>query len=212
MKILSRAQAIVEKAEHELRQLLSQAAAAGEYDCLVTLADGAKQLASLARAISQVDTDAMNGSRATLLPIGCLVPVAHEQLTVKAGADSITRKSRKREYPKFLRERNDLVKIGWSKREKSPYEHKAPKAVIVLLARTLVTAGRGGRRFTMDEILPLKQSAGEGDVPSYQTYLALAWFRVEGLVRQHGRQGYSFPDGIDVANEAERRWAKLPAR
>ena len=49
-------------------------------------------------------------------------------------------------------------------------------------------------------------------MPSYQAYLALAWFRVEALVTQHGRQGYSLPEGINLTNEAERRWDKLPAR
>jgi hypothetical protein len=43
-------------------------------------------------------------------------------------------------------------------------------------------------------------------------YLGLAWFRVEALVTQHGRQGYSLPEGVDLTNEAERSWDKLPAR
>ena len=123
-----------------------------------------------------------------------------------------TKREIRKEYPKFLKDKNDLVKIGWSKSEKSPYEHKAPKSVIGVLAQALMQAGRGGRRFAMDEILPLKQSGGDGDVPSYQAYLALAWLRVESLVTQHGRQGYSLPKGVNLPDEAERRWGKLPAR
>jgi hypothetical protein len=212
METLGRARAVIEKAEQELRQLLSEAAAAGEYDCLVTLADWAKQLAVLSEPTPSKLSPAALGS-ASAARVESAVPFGHKQLARRAGSKKTTRREfRKGEYPKFLREINDLVKIGWSKSEKSPYEHKAPKAVIGLLGQALMRAGRGGRRFSTDDILPLKQSAGDGEVPSYQAYLALAWFRVEALVTQHGRQGYSLPEGIDLMDEAERRWGKLPAR
>jgi hypothetical protein len=107
-------------------------------------------------------------------------------------------RSRKNEYPKFLREGQSLVKIGWSKSDKKPYEHRAPKRVLDVLVAALLELGQGGRRFTTDELLPLRD--GKDDIPSYQAYLTLAWLRAEHLVRQHGRQGYSLPAGIDFAH------------
>jgi hypothetical protein len=215
METLSRAKAVVEKAEQDLRQLLAEAAAAGEYDSVVTLADWAKHLAVLSGPLgSSLNLGEQNGAAVTASGRpAILTNIRQAQPVPKSKRKKKTRRlSRKAEYPKFLREKDELVKIGWSKSEKSPYEHKAPKSVIGDLAQALVRAGRGGRRFSMDEILPLKQSGGDGEVPSYQAYLALAWFRIESLVTQHGRQGYSLPDGIGLPDEAERRWGKLPAR
>lgn len=209
METLIRARIVLEKAEQELRQLLSEAAAAGEYDCLVTLADWAKQLAAMPESLRSTN----NGSTASIVNMEASLPLGRPRIAPRRGSRRPPgRKSRKDEYPKFLREKNELVKIGWSRSEKSPYEHKAPKSVVDLLAQALITTGRGGRRFTTDEILPLRQASSDGEVPSYQAYLALAWFRVEGLVTQHGRQGYSLPQGMDLTNEAERRWDNLPAR
>jgi hypothetical protein len=200
METLNRAKAVVEKAEKELRHLLSEAASAGDYDCLVTLTDWARQLAAIPeQSTSPVKETPANGSAA-----------APNGRRSRAGANR--RPSRKREYPKFVRTKNDLVKIGWSKSEKSTYEHKAPKSVVGLLAHALVRAGQDGRQFSMDDVLPLKPSAGDSEVPSYQAYLAMAWFRVETLVKQHGRQGYSVPAGINLPDEAERRWGNLPPR
>ncbi len=215
MQTLSIARAVVKKAEQELRQLLAEAAAGGEYDSVVTLADWAKHLARLSESVpTPVDLLETNGSAiaASVRP-AMTSNIRQPQAVPKSRRKKKARRvSRKAEYPKFLREKDELVKIGWSKSEKSPYEHKAPKSVIGVLAQALIRAGRNGRRFSTDEILPLKQSPGDGEVPSYQAYLALAWFRVESLVTQHGRQGYSLPKGIDLTDEAERRWGKLPAR
>jgi hypothetical protein len=215
METLNRARAVVEKAERELRQLLSEAAAAGEYDSVVTLADWARQLAAFGGQVpSPVNLTAANGV-AAVAPRQPAVPAetsSSQRAPKGRSKKKAKRTSRNGDYPKFLREKDELVKIGWSKSEKAPYEHKAPKTVIGLLAQALIRAGRGGRRFSTDEILPLKQSAGDGEVPSYQAYLALAWFRVESLVTQHGRQGYSLPEGINLTDEAERRWGNLPAR
>jgi hypothetical protein len=99
--------------------------------------------------------------------------------------------SRVSEYPKFLRDGENLVKIGWSKKDKSPYEHRAPKRVVDLLVETLVRAGRDGRRFTTDDILPLHDPDEGAEIPSYQGYLCLAWLRREKKIEQHGRKGYS---------------------
>jgi hypothetical protein len=104
------------------------------------------------------------------------------------------------------------VKIGWSRTEKAPYEHKAPKRVVDLLVEAVLRVGQRGQRFTSDDVMPLLESGDGSEVPSYQAYLALAWLRTENLVVQHGRQGYSLPEGADLARVVERRWARLPQR
>ena len=117
-----------------------------------------------------------------------------------------------RDYPKFFREGDSLVKVGWSKREKGEYEHKSPKAVLSILAAALAKAGERKRRFTMDDILPLKNPADGSELPDYQVYVCLAWLRHAGLVTQHGRKGYSIPKGGDLVPGVEKQWQKVPQR
>ena len=115
-------------------------------------------------------------------------------------------------YPRFLRDGNHLIKIGWSKKEKAQYEHKAPKAVLHLLLASLIAAGREGHRFTTDDVLPLREASDGAEVPSYQAYLCLAWLRSEGLIEQHGRQGYSLPNPDLLTASLEKCWERLARR
>ncbi len=102
------------------------------------------------------------------------------------------------------------MKIGWSKREKAPYEHRAPKRVLQLLVESLLRVGGSGQRFTTDDVLPLREEGTE--IPTYQSYLTLAWLREVGLIVQHGRQGYSLLPGANLTQESDRLWNLLPAR
>jgi hypothetical protein len=220
MDTLTRARDAIRRAEDDLRGLLSEAARIGEYDSLVTLADWAKQLGAL--TMPQHETTPTANGRLAEPPSALSVPKPRGKAgptpaakTAKAGRRDRKKKLRTRgagaDYPKFLRRGEELVKIGWSKREKATYEHKAPKDVLAILAAALTKAGDSGRQFTMDSILPLSRGA-EGEVPSYQTYLALAWFRAENLVTQHGRQGYSLPAAVNIQTEVQTKWEQLPTR
>jgi hypothetical protein len=119
-------------------------------------------------------------------------------------------KTNKANYPKFLRDRDELVKIGWSKKQKAEYRHKAPKAVVLLVAQALQQKGAGGERFTFEELLPFRDRDTGADVPSYQAYLVLAWLRHENLIVQHGRQGYSLAANMNLMDALEERWKLLP--
>jgi hypothetical protein len=114
-------------------------------------------------------------------------------------------------YPLFLRYGGDLVKIGWSKKLRAQYEHKSPKEVLDLLAATLANLGSDGRRFTMEQVLPHMNLNGL-DVPTYQTYLCLAWLRDAGLLHQHGRQGYSVGTEGALSEQVNFRWQDLPLK
>lgn len=222
MEMLPRAVAIIRLAEQQLRELLSEAANSGEYDSLLTLGEWAKQLASLTAAFPAVpDAEGDSAIRHSSPIASPHVRLSGPQQAPTGNGASPARRvkgkrlrrrhSRDSEYPKFLRRNDELVKIGWSKSDKTTYEHKAPRSVVALLVQALTKVGQGGRLFTMDDILPLKQPGG-GEIPSYQAYLTLAWIRAESLITQHGRQGYSLMDGLDLESETERRWSGLPTR
>jgi hypothetical protein len=116
----------------------------------------------------------------------------------------------KGEYPKFLRDGEELLKIGWSKREKKVYRHKAPKRVVLLVSEALQQEGLHQKRFVMDQILPIHDPESDSDVPGYQAYLSLAWLRKEKLIIQHGRQGYSLQRDTNLTDAVEERWKLLP--
>lgn len=105
-----------------------------------------------------------------------------------------------------------MVKIGWSKSEAKTYEHKAPRAVLQALLRALIRVGAAGKRFTVEGLLPLKDSASNSEIPDYQTYLTLAWLRNVNLITQHGRQGYSLLPDFDLEQESNRHWDQLDTR
>jgi hypothetical protein len=128
------------------------------------------------------------------------------------GKTSSQKASQAGNYPRFLRDGNALVKIGWSKKEKKRYEHKAPKPVLDLLVASLSTAGRDGLRFIFDDLLPLSEPGDGAEVPSYQAYLCLAWLRSEQLVEQHGRQGYSIRRPDQLTASVEEHWGRLARR
>jgi len=191
-------------AERQLVSLANEASERRDYD-------GATALLEAARRVKMVGD---NG--AIVNPSPSQTPsVAKSNLGVDSSMPSAPRSARhprKNEYPKFFCDGDSLVKIGWSKAEKAEYEHKSSKKVVVAVAHALAAAGSKGRRFSMDKLLPLTDPDDSSELPTYQCYLSLAWMRHEGLVVQHGRQGYSLPKNGDLPSAIERIWAQLPPR
>lgn len=182
-------------AEQALQRLLADAATSGDYDAIRILGNLASELAKLGEMCS--------GTGDKIRP-----PTSKRVKSTKA---SRRKKGNSSGYPRFVRDEDELVKIGWSKKEGSEYEHKAQKDVVRTIVASISRAGRQGSRFSMDAILPLKKLDGT-PIPDYQSYLILAWLRSAQLVQQHGRLGYTIRQGIDLADEAEDCWNRLASR
>lgn len=180
---LSKGQAALAKCESELRSLLAQAASSGDYDAVI-------QLTSWARTVGG-------------LMGGTLPSIADEPRAAPK------RKSVGSTYPRFERRGDNLVKIGWSKRERAEYEHKAPLGSVALVADKVRKKGADGRIFQISGLLPCESTDGETIVPDYQVYLVVAWWRELGLLEQHGRQGYSLPKPSEFAKSVERASTEL---
>jgi hypothetical protein len=204
MHILQGIIRILGDTEKALASLASEAAKTSDYDgasCLIDLAREVTSLASKAR--SQLDPNAQSQNlRADWIPLG------------KPVSQSRTRSHAKRtEYPKFLRDGDNLVKLAWSPSEKAEYEHRSPKKNIPLLVSAISKIASNGRRFSMDRVLPLVDP-GEGgrQVPDYQAYLCLAWLKTLGFLTRHGRQGYSLTTRAPIEPLVETHWAALSPR
>jgi hypothetical protein len=110
-------------------------------------------------------------------------------------------------YPHYLRDGERLVKRAWSKKERQPYEHRAPREVVDVLLNNIQKA-RGDRKpFEALDIMPLSKADGE-EYPSYQSYLALGWLRHVGAIAK-GREGYLLKKGW-TAERVAKEWDTLP--
>ena len=125
---------------------------------------------------------------------------------------SAARRNQKRSYPLFFQFGAALVKVGWSKKERAEYEHKASRAVIDSLGAALSEAGKKGRIFTMDSLFPLVDTNSGQTIPDYQAYLGLAWLRHTKLIEQHGRRGYTIASKQPLAKAIDEQWSKLEQR
>lgn len=192
-------------------------AGVGDYEQVAQLAEWAQRLRQITEPATAKGTaeelSGINGRAGAR-------PVINQSATPFVSGNTASRprktgalprsKTRKANYPKFFRDREELVKIGWSKKQRAEYRHKAPKAVVLLVAQALEQKGAGGERFTFEELLPFRDRDTGADVPSYQAYAVLAWLRKEELIVQHGRQGYSLAQNISVMGAVEERWKLLP--
>ncbi len=194
MTFLPRALSAVARAEKELRNLVSEAAAAGDYGSVVAIASWAKQLTAIAAS----DASPRVGDTASLSVLG----VARDR---PSAAARVTGKS----YPRFFRDSDRLVRVAWSRAGKAEYTHKAPHQVLTALGAAISVAGAKGRVFSMEEILPLTSHDG-AEIPPYQAYVALSLLKQAGLVDQHGRKGYSLTQPDNLGRTLESVWRHLP--
>jgi hypothetical protein len=185
--MLDEAKKLLVKCEAELRALVAQAADVGDYDAVMRITYWAKNLALM--------TGASHAS--TIAQVRNARPAATSSKRTSAT------------YPRFGKRGDQLVKIGWSKKDKSQYEHKAPRHVASVLADAVLKAGSDGRIFQVADLLPRVAPPVSPDVPGYQVYIVIAWWRSAALLDQHGRQGYSIPRPKEFAAAIEYAWQSL---
>lgn len=195
-----RAETILEETEQSLRELMEEALSAGDYLSLSVVARWADRI----KEITPMGQIATASSVAPSVPregTGVAYPVP-PQTEKRAGAP----------FPRFEVDSDQLVKIGWSKTNNGVYEQRAPAKVRDILVGSLVHLSKVKRRFTTEDLFPLTDPDDGTEIPSYQSYLCLAWLREIGLVRKHGRAGYSVVSWEDPRDLVEGRWSQLPNR
>lgn len=207
MDTLQRMLKILGDSEAALAALAGEAAKEANYDVAALLIDLAKGVANLAsKGRAQLDPTAKPSiQQASGLPATTptATPMAYSRIKGRPKTG---------QYPRFLREGDNLVKLGWSPSEKAEYEHKSPRKTLPLLIVGISKCGSNGKRFSMDKVLPLVDPADGSRVPDYQVYLCLAWLKTIGFLTQHGRQGYSLTTRAPIEPLIETHWAALPAR
>lgn len=215
MDLDRQANEIIEEAEKKLATLASEAAARREYGRASTFLAMAQRVADAGRS---------NGS-ATVAPIsppdsggaGFQVTTGTKRTpssVVSPASERLQSPVRKHDgtsYPRFKRENDTLVKIGWSKSDRATYEHRSPRDILTRLVTAVKRFSSGGERFTTEDLMPLHDDQG-AELPSYQSYLCLAWMVVAGILEKHGRQGYTVKVAGDLDAAVEAAWQELPRR
>lgn len=200
---------VLARAAESLREIVTQAYTAKAYGDLSKVAAAVDAIAALMRDLDdgEVPMSAMAVSSATPQQRESVAPSAKQVGASTRDATTVTRRAG---YPRYYRDGDKILKVAWSKKERRPYEHRAPQAVIQKLIEAVRKKKGEGKLFEAADILPLAAENGE-EYPSYQSYIALAWLRHVGIVAKKGRKGYVIRSGSATADKVARLWAAIPA-
>ena len=203
----------IDSARLTLRGLLADALSAEAFSDVSAIARAAESLSAVAtelRGAGEVPLPAEKQPREALPPpsaAGTVLAIAEtSQATTPLPVPPPT--NRRQQYPQYFRAGDRLVKRAWSKKERQPYEHKAPREVIEVLLEAIRRRKGDQRPFEAADIMPLYSKSGD-EYPSYQSYLALGWLRHAGAIAK-GRDGYLLKRGWDPGRVAQ-LWETLPA-
>jgi hypothetical protein len=192
---------VLGKAQAELRSLLEQALAESRYTDVAEIAQVADSLGQLGADSSQASPVVERTVSTSQAPPSRTVPARHFRPVRPS-----------RTFPRFEREGDKLVKIAWSKKDRAEYEHKAPRQVVDLLIEAIRSRKGEGAKFEAADVLPLMDSKTRREIPSYQSYLALAWLRHEGVISKYGRDGYALKPTTARQEHLAELWEALPSR
>ena len=200
MELAKRAAEIMADAERKLAELVAEALRQRDYASVQSLTAIAQRLAG-AQKMSPLGSELTAQPQSSVDDLRPPAEVAGDWVPETKG------------YPRFHRDESQLVKIGYSKSERRTYEHRSPKEALDKLVTLLVRKGKAGAMFTTESLLPTAEPGMTG-IPIYQVYLCLGFLVRRGLVRRHGRAGYSI-DGIearDLPAAVRAAWETLPER
>jgi hypothetical protein len=199
------------RCEADLQRFAVEAVASGDYPSARLGMELAEKVAALRTGLDAPP------QAAAPAPVPAATPTtpasaAKAGKTTRITATAIAkRSSENKAYPRFAREGDKLVKIGWSKRTKKEYEHKAPRAAVEAFVGCLRNKTRDDRMFTIDDLMPVPDPENDGDLPAYQVYLTLAWLRSLDTVKKHGRDGYSVKKDAITNTVLAQAWNRLPS-
>jgi hypothetical protein len=201
---------ILRTAEKSIQELVTDASKSGDYDEVVLLASIAQTLRDLQSRESLADGAGGKNLGYASSPMTAVNPAVAR--SGPGGKRTPKKKKGVPSYPRFFRQGDNLVKIGWSKKSRTEYQQKAPFSVLGSLVCALVKAAHDGRIVSMEKVLPIMDEQAGTELLSYQVYLCLALLRDRGLVVQHGRQGYSVGEPSLLESSLKQVWQELPSK
>lgn len=217
MDFVGRARESLTRCEQELSKLIAEAAAVGDYEAASFIARLARGVANRPALISDGDSDpAGTGGNAVSESDRPPASTVGDRVTGQApmvngkGWGARTGRTEPEEladgYPKFRRDGDKLIKLGWSRAAGERYEHRAGKTVLELVAKAALSATDSRQRFETGALGNLRLGKGQPPIPSYQVYLCLAWLRASGLIKPLGRSAYRIASKAGFVEQLEEKW------
>lgn len=215
MKIPAGAQSVLREAEKHLKDQIQKALRDERYDDVTSIAALAEALMQLRIAGLPFQEERTSDKSVKgpadqqvvqrFLETGRAATPSEKRLRV-ASKEGSTKK-----YPRFERDSTRLIKVGWSKKRKAEYEHRVPLDITAIVVDRLKDAAANGRRFEVEELLPIVTDNGE-EIPAYQIYAVIAWLRGKLVIERIGRDGYLMKHGLEAPETFDRLWGELPER
>lgn len=201
MGTVDRAKVVLADAQTSLRQLMEECLRQHRYAEVA-------EIAGLADGLSRLLIGG-GASTPSAVPMPGVSPTP--LVAAQPEREPPAREMDKPEYPRFERDGDKLVKIGWSKKHKDQYEHRASREAVIGVARHLASRVKAGQVFEVENLLPVPDSAN-GEIPAYQVYLVLAWLRSEGAIEKKGRDGHVLRDASIATGGLDSLWEGVPNR
>ena len=202
MTTIQRARAVLAQAQASLHELLREALEQQRFGDVAEIAQIADAVAALLRDRSSRVVPQPSASPSSL-------PSRTERGSSKSRA--VEKGSASKDYPRFEKDGDKLVKIGWSKKHRDQYEHRAPRAAALTVVQHLASHAEDGQLFAIEDLLPV-QDIANGELPAYQVYLVLAWLRKTGVIEKKGRDGYILRSKATLDDGLGELWDNLPTR
>jgi hypothetical protein len=197
------------RCEAELQRIAAEAMAQGDYAGARSGLELAEQVGGLNKGLGVPEAAATKPRPATAAKPK--PPATPRKTAKKAAKTTAKRPAPEKAYPRFAREGDKLIKIGWSKRTKQEYNHKAPRAAVEAFVAHLRKHTKDERLFTIDDVTPIPDPENDGDLPGYQVYMAIAWLRSLGVLFKHGRSDYSVGHAAIKDKPLAQAWKHLPS-
>jgi hypothetical protein len=186
-------EAVLTKAENELQEVIVEAAKDGDYRGVDAGRAAAVEICNIKARILKPSSK------------GDLKSESNESRAKKKVA---TKRHGRGKYPKFEVKNDNIVRIGWSKKERREYTHKVSKRVFYETVEVMGRLAQGGAGpFMAEKIIEQVNHAESETIPSYQIYVVIGFLRKFNCIKQIGREGYDIP--IDMAKKAESAWGNL---
>jgi hypothetical protein len=201
---LDRAAEVIKKCESDLRGLVSAAADRGDYTAVL-------QITAWAKALSVLLVD-----QATLGNSIDRSPSSRPKERMDKLRDNSGSEHPSLGYPRFVKHGHELIKIGWSKREKKEYQHRASYQTLEAVLTAVEKAALRQKIFPTESFLPLVDIKTGIQVPDYQVYVCLGWllwnstdaevtaFRCRDCARQPWMRGRSLKNGLEMRSTSDR--------
>lgn len=109
----------------------------------------------------------------------------------------------------FVRSGDMIFRLGKQRKGNGTYRHRVPISVVDAVAGR---AEQWTRAHALMSAEDFTQAASVGGTipPQYQVYGAMKWLEQLGILRRHGRRGYSVPDPKAARNVMQSALDELP--